>query len=273
MGKLLFEDLTYLIRKCIFAVQNEIGVGFDEETYHQGLIRRFKQEGIDCVSKERITLRHRDFPIRKFELDFLIENKVILSLKCIPCDFLQTNYVQLFAELKLWKKQLGLLVNFGLPKIKIVRLIFHEKPLVIDQHFKHVELVTTEAERKIIKLLHEAILFVGEEHGLGFGKPLMKHLIEAELKYRKIEFENGFVIPVNYLTETIRNYKMRDLLIEKRIVLAITALQNSINHSDISRIKSYLKALNLSIGLVVNFSKSKLEIRGVSHTRIEKLHG
>ena len=100
----LFEDLTYCIRHSIFYIQNELGTGFDEETYHQALTRKFKQEGIPFVSKAKTSLKHRDILIREFILDFLIDDKVILSLKCLPCDFLQINYVQLFTELKLWKK-------------------------------------------------------------------------------------------------------------------------------------------------------------------------
>jgi hypothetical protein len=56
---------------------------------------------------------------------------------------------------------------------------------------------------------------------------------------------------------------MRHLLIENSIICGITALQDSITHHDISTIKSYLKALKLSVGLAVNFGKSKLEIKGV----------
>jgi GxxExxY protein len=56
MQELLYEDLTFAVRHCIFEVHNDIGVGFDEETYHQGLARKFVREGVSFVSKERIKL-------------------------------------------------------------------------------------------------------------------------------------------------------------------------------------------------------------------------
>jgi GxxExxY protein len=263
MQELLYKDLSFAIRLCIFEVHNDVGVGYDEETYHQGLMRRFEREGISFVSKEIIELKHRSIPVREFKLDYLIENKVILALKCLPCDFLQVNYIQLFTELKLWQKRLGLLVNFGQPKVKIERRIYDEKPLVVDENYDYVKGLMSEMERQIMMKLRDAILFVANSHGLGFGKTVVRELVEKELGYQQIKFEKGTPIPVNYLGEIIRIYKMRHLLIENCIICGITALQDSITHHDISTIKSYLKALKLSVGLAVNFGKSKLEIKGV----------
>ena len=56
---------------------------------------------------------------------------------------------------------------------------------------------------------------------------------------------------------------MRHLLVEKNVICYVTALQDTITHYNISTVKSYLHALKLNIGLVVNFGKSKLQIRGV----------
>jgi len=263
MKELLYEELTYVIRQCIFEVHNDIGVGYDEETYHQGLARKFEREGISFKSKEKSKLKHRGVLVREFKLDYLIEDKVILALKSLPCDFLQVNFIQLFTELKLWQKHLGLLANFGLPMVKIERRIYHEKPLIIDENYDYIKGQINEVERQALKKLRDAILFVADTHGLGFGKSVVRKLIETELAYQHIKFEKGVSVPVNYFGETIRIFKMRHFLIENTIVFGITALQESISHYDISKIKSYLKALKLSIGLAVNFGKSKVEIKGV----------
>lgn len=263
MQELLYEDLTYVIRQCVFDVHNDIGVGYDEETYHQGLIRKFGREGVAFSSKEKIRLKHRGILVQEFALDFLLEDKVILALKSLPCDFLQVNYVQLFSELKLWTKHLGLLVNFGQPKVKIERRIYDDKPFVVDESYDHIKSRMTEHERQILQRVRDAILFVGETHGLGFGKSVVRKLVEAELAYQQIQNDKDVPVPVNYLGETIRTYKIRHLLLEKRLVCGVTALQDAVTYHDVSKIKSYLRALNLSIGLAVNFGKSKLEIKGV----------
>jgi GxxExxY protein len=263
MEALLYEDLTYLIRHGIFEVHNEIGVGYDEETYHQGLKRIFARDRISFVSKQRFQLKHRGVLVREFELDYIIEDRIILALKCLPCDFLQINFIQLFTELKLWQKHLGLLANFGLPKVKIERRIYHEKPLVIDENYEYIEGLKTKADWQIVGKVRDAIHFVGVTHGLGFGRPVVQKLIETEFLHQQIKSERDVPISVNYLGETIRIFKMRHLLIDGSVICGITALQDSITYYDISKIKSYLRALNLSTGIAINFGKSKLEIRGV----------
>jgi GxxExxY protein len=102
--KLIYEELTSKLRRIIFDVHNELGVGYDEETYHQGLIRRLQKEDIPHVSKERRWLFHRDIPVRRFELDLLTFDKIILLLKCFQHDFIQQNHVQMISELKLWER-------------------------------------------------------------------------------------------------------------------------------------------------------------------------
>ena len=259
----LYKDLSYHVRKCIFDVQNEIGVGFDEETYHQGLIRKLKQQGIAFASKARKKLNHRKILIKELVLDFLIENCIILSLKCLPCDFLPINYVQLFNELKLWGKHVGVIANFGLPKVKIARRIFHEKLLNVEENYEFIKDLMNESERETLKNLHQSILFVGRLHGLGYGKNIVQKLIEIELNYNKLNIEKNIGIPVNYFDEIIRTYKMRHFLVEKNVICYVTALQDTITHYNISTVKSYLHALKLNIGLVVNFGKSRLQICGV----------
>jgi len=46
MGNLIYEDLTYKIRKSLFNVYNELGPGFREETYKQAVMIDFENEGV-----------------------------------------------------------------------------------------------------------------------------------------------------------------------------------------------------------------------------------
>lgn len=125
--ELIYRDLTEKLRACIYDVHNKVGVGYDEEAYHQALIRRFRREDIPFVSQEIKWLVHRNIPVKYFKLDLLTFGKIILSLKCLQGDFIQPNFVQMISELKLWQRDLGLMVYFGLPKVNIKRIPFTEK--------------------------------------------------------------------------------------------------------------------------------------------------
>jgi len=155
------------------------------------------------------------------------------------------------------------MANFGLPKVKIERMIYHEKAFKIEEDYDFIKKEMAEAEREILKKIRQAVILIGKMHGFGFSKLIYRKLIKAELEYQKVKIEKGITIPVHYFDELIRTYKMRHFLIENKIICGVSALQNTITHRDISTIKSYLQALNLKIGLAINFGKSKLEIKGV----------
>jgi GxxExxY protein len=124
---LIYEELTKELRQCVYDVHNALGTGYDEETYHQAMIIRVEKSGVPVRSKEKRFIEHRGEKVHEFELDLIVDDKVIFELKAQQTDFLQPNLVQIISYLKLWQKQLGLLVNFGLPKAKIKRIPFSEK--------------------------------------------------------------------------------------------------------------------------------------------------
>lgn len=86
------EELTSVIIASIFEVHNDVGAGLDEAPYHQSLLDCFLRKGVPATSKARKHLEHRGIAIRRFELDLLVFEKIILALKSVECDFLQNHY-------------------------------------------------------------------------------------------------------------------------------------------------------------------------------------
>ncbi|MGH7491971.1 MAG: GxxExxY protein [bacterium] len=260
---LIYEDLTRELIGCFFHVHNSVGAGYDESTYHRALERRFRNIGIDYRSKEHKVLLHRSRKVREFEADFVNFGKIILELKTLQSNFVRANYIQLISELKLWEMHLGLLVNFGLQKVEVERIPFTEKDKTIHENYDYVKDCMTEQDRNILIKLRDVVLYVFKLHGLGYGEVTCRRLIEAELDFRKIMYQNRSPIEVNYEGETIGVFKMKPLLIENRLICDIEALEERIDFYDIARIQSYLRALNLKTGVIVNFGKNALELRGI----------
>jgi len=260
---LRYEELTNELIACIFEVHNELGVGLDEETYHQALFDCFQRKGIPAVSKARKQLVHRGADIRKFELDILAFEKIILALKALQCDFLQNHYVQIFAELKLWKKDLGLLVNFGRQKAAIERLAFDEKEKKIVEDYSEVKGKIDEPARQYLAKLREALFYVLDVHGLGYGMVVYRDLLRTELDYREITYSTNAPIYVKHRDKLIRTVKAKAMRITDRFLCGITALQDQITLFDVSRMRTYLKYSEIPAGLLVNFGKSNLEIKAL----------
>jgi len=261
--ELLHKELTRQIRACIFEVRKEIGTGFDEETYHQGLILSFLRHNVPFVSKEKRSLFHRGTLIREFVNDFFLFDKIILSLKCVPCQFLQAHYVQLFSELKLWKSDLGMMANFGLPKLDIERYAFTDKEPDFVENYGYISDRIGSAEQQTLDQIIKATKDVAVLYKLGFGKVVWRKIVETELGYLQIPFSKNTLVPINFAGKTIRTYRLRHLIVDDKILLAVTALQKGIDQIDVANMQSYLKALKLNIGVIVNFGKSQVHISGV----------
>jgi GxxExxY protein len=121
----------------------------------------------------------------------------------------------------------------------------------------------TEQDGDILARLREAILYVFEIHGLGYSDVTYRKILEKELDFRQTKYQNRMPIELSYDGESIGVFKMKPLLIENRVICDIKALHEKIDFYDIAKIQSYLRALGLKIGIIANFGKNALEIRGI----------
>lgn len=111
------NEISYLVRKCIFNVYNKLGPGLLESVYHRILIYELEENGLEVKSEVILPIIYDEkvFDIN-FRIDILVENKVILELKSVK-ELESVHYKQLSTYLKLSGKKLGLLVNFNTTNI------------------------------------------------------------------------------------------------------------------------------------------------------------
>ncbi|MEM6318434.1 MAG: GxxExxY protein [Bacteroidota bacterium] len=122
--RLLYEELTFVVRGYIYEVSNELGVGYDEHSYQLALEEKLRENNIPFKSQVHGYVCHKGVKAQEFIADLIVDDVIILELKNIETGFHPNHVFQLLSYLKHWKKQLGLLVNFGLPKAKIQRVPF-----------------------------------------------------------------------------------------------------------------------------------------------------
>lgn len=115
MGKLIYEELTYQIRKDLFYVHNNLGRFARERQYSIFLSNALNESGIS----HRCEVEIGDSFNR---VDFLVEDKVIIELKARP--FLRDkDFMQVKRYLKISGLRLGLLVNFRNERLKAHRIL------------------------------------------------------------------------------------------------------------------------------------------------------
>ncbi len=119
--ELLHAALSQEILACCFAVSNELGCGFQESVYKNALFITMKQKGLNVLTEQIYEVTFRNHKIGKYIADLVIENLIIVELKCCKT-LLPEHQAQLINYLKASNIPIGLLVNFEHPRIEYRRL-------------------------------------------------------------------------------------------------------------------------------------------------------
>ncbi|KFF07626.1 GxxExxY protein [Chryseobacterium luteum] len=121
------NEISYIVRKCIFNVYNQLGPGLLESLYQKILIYELEESGLEVKSEVILPVyyNNKKFDIN-FKIDILVEDKVVLELKSIK-ELEAIHYKQLYTYLKLSDKKLGMLINFNTTNImdSIKRVVNH----------------------------------------------------------------------------------------------------------------------------------------------------
>lgn len=113
----------------------------------------------------------------------------------------------------------------------------------------------------------EAAIAVHSELGPGFLESVYELALAHELTKRDIEFQRQVSVPIRYDGIEVGEHRL-DLLVEQCLVIELKAIKQLEDiHFAIGR--SYLKACNLSDGLILNFATMPLTIKRIGAPRSE----
>jgi GxxExxY protein len=115
------DDLTRTIIGCAMNVHNELGNGFQEVIYQRALAIELKEARIDFLREQEILLFYKGQEIGSRRVDFLVENRVMVELKAV-LRLEDVHLAQGLNYLTAYRLEVGLLINFGAPKLEFKRL-------------------------------------------------------------------------------------------------------------------------------------------------------
>ena len=118
---MLYKDLTEVVIECCLEVIRELGSGFLESVYEKALLVALAQRGLRVRSQVPLKVKFRGEVVGDFFADIMIDDKLIVELKAVKA-LLPEHQAQVINYLKATGTDVGLLVNFGTPKLEIKRL-------------------------------------------------------------------------------------------------------------------------------------------------------
>ncbi len=114
------SDITARIIAAAQEVHRVLGPGFEEVIYQRAMVRELPAHRLEFNREVWIDVYYKAEKVGRKRVDFIIE-QVLVEIKAKaelePADFVQT-----LSYLKASGYKIGLLLNFGAPKLEIKRL-------------------------------------------------------------------------------------------------------------------------------------------------------
>jgi len=95
--------------------------------------------------------------------------------------------------------------------------------------------------------------------GHGFLEKVYEKALMIELNRRGLSVGNQVPLKVIYKEEIVGEY-FADLLVESRVIVEIKAVRHLLEEHQ-AQLLNYLKATGIQVGLLVNFTRNKAEIK------------
>ena len=116
------DQKTYAIIGAAMEVHKELGCGFLEAVYQEGLEREFTIEQIPFKAQPIIQIRYKGQLLNKtYQPDFVCYEEILVEIKAIS-GLTGLEEAQLINYLKATGLKIGLLLNFGVKSLEHKRL-------------------------------------------------------------------------------------------------------------------------------------------------------
>lgn len=116
------NNLTHEVISCGMEVSNIIGSGFTENVYDKAMQVELGLRNITFSSQKSFDVLYKDHEVGHFVPDLFVDNQLIVELKAVEAIH-NKHLAQVLNYLNATDKHLGLILNFGNPKLEIKRVI------------------------------------------------------------------------------------------------------------------------------------------------------
>lgn len=118
--------ITEKITGCAMKVHRYFGMGFPEAVYQRALIIEREKLDLKCRAEVEKDIYYEEHFIAKRRLDLLVEDKVLVELKALS-ELDKSSYNKIINYLRVFKIEVGLLLNFGTESPQYKRFINTKK--------------------------------------------------------------------------------------------------------------------------------------------------
>ena len=120
-----YKDLVYKIIGSAMTVHGELGWGLLEPIYNEALYLELLEQGTESEREKHLSCYYKHYKLEKhYQMD-LVVGDIIVELKSVS-ELTSAHRAQLFNYLRLTKKPIGVLINFGQSSLQGERYAYFE---------------------------------------------------------------------------------------------------------------------------------------------------
>lgn len=258
------DGLSYRAIGMAMECHRELGPGLSELFYHELLRQKLKAAGIRHQFKPRGQLFHREILVDQFEADLIIGDDLDLELKALWGTFTPEHLLQIICYLKFWRLRAGLLIDFGKESLVVRRIQFTPPAVFFDAREWVQSAPPFVSDRTALQELAVAVGKVLAEHGLGYRDTTYRGLMFAELTANGLQVRREPEVEIRSVGgHVLGAAKLRCFVIGECCGLLVTALRESHQAADRAVLQTYLRHLDLTWGVTLNFGKRQIQTQFV----------
>ena len=116
------DKITETIIGDAMKVSNALGSGFLEKVYENALCLELERSGLGVEKQNSIAVTYEGSMVGEYFADILVNEQVIVEVKAVK-SIEEIHQAQLLNYLKATGIHLGLILNFGTPRLGIKRMV------------------------------------------------------------------------------------------------------------------------------------------------------
>jgi len=120
------DRLTEGIIGAAYEVSNALGCGFLEKVYENALLVALSERGLAVAQQVPVRVVYHEQTVGDYVADMIVDGAVLVEVKA-TLDHQAVHEAQVLNYLRATQLPVGLLLNFGRPKLQVRRFVLGEK--------------------------------------------------------------------------------------------------------------------------------------------------
>jgi GxxExxY protein len=116
------DEITERVIGCAITVSNTLGAGFLEKVYENALVHEIRKAGMQVTQQQPMVVRYDGVVVGEYTADLVVEDVALVELKAAKA-IDPIHEAQLLNYLKATGLRVGLILNFGTPRLGIKRMV------------------------------------------------------------------------------------------------------------------------------------------------------